>query len=68
MSALDSDPFAINIRHVPKLTAAPRARKTGFKGNPCDSSGPLAKNAPRRANMTPIATMPLNLSPRKISA
>jgi hypothetical protein len=57
MSALDSEPIAINIRQVPKKRAAPIARRRGLSGTPCETSGPLARNPPRIARTTPREIM-----------
>ena len=63
INALDSDPIAIKVIAVPKPAAAPSAKKIGFGDSPCDSSGPLAQNAPTIAMTTPIPCAVVSTSP-----
>ena len=51
--ALLCEPIAMQISALPKKKAALRASSTGFKGSPCEISGPLARNPPTIAMMTP---------------
>ena len=50
VNALDNCPTKAN----PNPAAAPSARISGLIGRPCESSGPLAKNAPTIASAAPI--------------
>ena len=57
ISALLCEPIAMNTRARPKKIAAERASSTGFSGNPCETSGPLAKKPPISAAATPMLTI-----------
>ena len=54
INALESEPIPIRVSAVPNPKAAPKANATGFSGNPCEISGPLAQKAPASAITTPI--------------
>ncbi|CAB4772452.1 unannotated protein [freshwater metagenome] len=63
ISALPCEPIDIQTNAVPKPAAAPSARIKGLMGSPCESSGPLAKNAPTIANAAPIERISDKRSP-----
>ena len=61
--ALLCDPIAIKVRAKPKPAAAPKARRIGLIGKPCDNSGPLAQNTPINAITTPTKVIVERTSP-----
>ena len=63
MSALVCEPIEIKVSEVPNPHAAPMASKSGRIGSPCESSGPLAQNAPASASTIPIDVIRESESP-----
>ena len=49
ISELVFDPCAINVKAIPKPSAAPRPNRSGLIGSPLTISGPDAQNAPKSA-------------------